>query len=253
QQILQQIVSKASDTAFGKDHDFKGIRNYNDFKQRVPIRDYESARPYFDRVVKAEQDVLWPGLPAYFAKTSGTTSGTKYIPITKDSIPNHFGSARDMTFQYIAQSGKADFFDGKMIFLSGSPELTKTNGILTGRLSGISNHMIPGWVKSGGHENRRHASDNAQIGARLVRDPAPRAHGTSQALAVTDLARQPPSAQILIGDLWRRCVFDRHKGIPAPLNLQHVERPTLQHDPPCADHLAIKRHPAPTKATFGPR
>ncbi|MEO1437838.1 MAG: GH3 auxin-responsive promoter family protein, partial [Bacteroidota bacterium] len=149
QKILQQLVSKAKDTAFGKDHNFKAIRNYNDFKQHVPIRDYEAARTYFDRVVQAEQDVLWPGLPAYFAKTSGTTSGTKYIPITKDSIPNHFGSARDMTFQYIAQSGKADFFDGKMIFLSGSPELTTTNGILTGRLSGISNHMIPGWVKSG--------------------------------------------------------------------------------------------------------
>jgi hypothetical protein len=146
-QWMHQLVAAAKDTAFGRDHQFHTIRHYDDFKQRVPIRDYEALRPYFDRIIAAEPNVTWKGLPKYFAKTSGTTSGTKYIPITPESIPNHFGTARNMVFNYIARTGKADFFDGKLMFLSGSPELTQTNGILTGRLSGISNHMVPAWLK----------------------------------------------------------------------------------------------------------
>jgi hypothetical protein len=94
-----------------------------------------------------ERDVLWKGNPKFFAKTSGTTSGSKFIPLTKDSIPNHFGTARNAVFHYIASSGNVGFMDGKMIFLSGSPTLTDTFGIPTGRLSGISNHLIPNWLK----------------------------------------------------------------------------------------------------------
>jgi len=148
QQILKQIVATAQHTAFGKDHHFHNIKNYQDFKQAVPIRDYEGLKHYFDQVKDGKSDILWPGQPKYFAKTSGTTSGVKYIPLTKASIPNHFGSARNMVFNYIATTGKTKFMDGKMIFLSGSPTLSETNGVLTGRLSGISNHMIPRWLKA---------------------------------------------------------------------------------------------------------
>ena len=146
--VFSNLILRGAKTAFGRDHDFKNIRTYEDFKVRVPIRDYEDLKDYIERVKHGESDVLWTGKPAYFAKTSGTTSGVKYIPITKDSVPNHFGSARNALFNYYAQTGKGDWLDGKVIFLSGSPELDEVNGIKTGRLSGISNHMIPNWLKS---------------------------------------------------------------------------------------------------------
>ena len=149
QRIFQKLIATGRTTAFGRAHDFENIRTHADYRARVPVRDYEQLRPWIDRILGGEPDVLWPGRPAYFAKTSGTTSGVKYIPITKASIPNHFGSARNALFCYSAATNNYAWLDGKLIFLSGSPELTKTAGILTGRLSGISNHLIPGWVKSG--------------------------------------------------------------------------------------------------------
>lgn len=147
QSVFEQIVGKAAPTAFGKDHGFADIRSYSDFKKQVPIRDYEALKPYVDRLVKGESNILWPGKPAYFAKTSGTTSGTKYIPITQDSIPNHINSARNALLSYVAETGKSKFLDNKLIFLSGSPETVKTAGINTGRLSGIVNHHVPGYLR----------------------------------------------------------------------------------------------------------
>jgi hypothetical protein len=146
--ILTGLVSKGSSTQFGADHDFQSIRNHDDFKKNVPIRDYEQLKPYIDKVIKGESDVLWPGKPAYLAKTSGTTSGVKYIPITKDSVSYHFGSARNATLNYVHETGNAAFLDGGLIFLSGSPELEEIAGIKTGRLSGISNHLIPSFLRT---------------------------------------------------------------------------------------------------------
>ncbi|HTF19097.1 MAG TPA: GH3 auxin-responsive promoter family protein [Chryseolinea sp.] len=148
QKIMQDIVGAASATAFGKDHNFSSIRSYEDFKRNIPVRDYEDLKPYFDRMVKGEPDVLWPGKPKYLAKTSGTTSGTKYIPITHESVSNHFNSARDASMSYIHETGRSAFLDGNLIFLSGSPELTVKAEIKTGRLSGIVNHEIPAFIRS---------------------------------------------------------------------------------------------------------
>lgn len=148
ERILFDNLNRAAHTQFGKEHDFKNIRTYADYRRHVPIRDYEQLLPYMERVKRGEKDILWRGKPLYFAKTSGTTSGTKYIPITRDSIGNHFNSARNALFAYITETGQSQFFDGKMIFLSGSPVLSKTRGIYTGRLSGIVNHHIPAWLRS---------------------------------------------------------------------------------------------------------
>ena len=145
---FRQLISKAAATTFGRDHHFGDIQGYDDFKQAVPIRDYEALRPYVDKIISGESDVLWPGKPRYFAKTSGTTSGVKYIPISRDSIPNHIGSARNALFNYSITRNNGSFFDGKMIFLSGSPVLDQKGGINTGRLSGIVNHLVPGWIRS---------------------------------------------------------------------------------------------------------
>ncbi|MCU0422948.1 MAG: GH3 auxin-responsive promoter family protein [Bacteroidia bacterium] len=144
---LMNLVDEAKNTVFGKNHHFAEIKNYQDFKRLIPIRDYEGLKPYFDRMVQGEENILWPGKPLYFAKTSGTTSGVKYIPITKASIPYHINSARNALLCYIAETGNADFVDGKLIFLSGSPTLSKTAGVLTGRLSGIVNHHVPGYLR----------------------------------------------------------------------------------------------------------
>src|SRR5690606_27520641 len=81
--LFQELISTAQETQFGKDHSFEKIQNYVDFKNQVPIRDYESLKPYIDLARKGESNVLWKGKPLYFAKTSGTTSGSKYIPISK--------------------------------------------------------------------------------------------------------------------------------------------------------------------------
>ncbi|MCC6727198.1 MAG: GH3 auxin-responsive promoter family protein [Saprospiraceae bacterium] len=148
QRVFEQLVRKGSRTAFGREHGFDKVNSYEAFKAQVPLRDYEALRPWIERIKTGEQDVLWPGLPKYFAKTSGTTSGVKYIPLTRDSMPNHFGTARNALFNYAARTGNFDFFDGKMIFLSGSPELETVGGIPTGRLSGIVNHEVPKWLRT---------------------------------------------------------------------------------------------------------
>lgn len=145
--VLMDLVHKARNTAFGRDHNFTNIKNYSDFRALVPVRDYEGLRPYVDKAVAGESDILWPGKPLYFSKTSGTTSGVKYIPISKESMPTHIKTAQNALFHYIHNSGDASFVDGKLIFLQGSPILSKTNGIDTGRLSGIVAHYVPSYLQ----------------------------------------------------------------------------------------------------------
>lgn len=144
----QKLVKQAADTRFGKDHHFKDIQSYEDYKQAVPVRDYEDVKHYISQILEGGENILWPGKPLYFAKTSGTTSGTKYIPISKDSIHNHIGSAKNALLNYIHETGKSKFLDEKLIFLSGSPEMKEKHGIKIGRLSGISTHHVPAYLQS---------------------------------------------------------------------------------------------------------
>lgn len=146
--ILQYLLTQAKQTTFGKDHHFENIQTYQEFAQAVPIRDYEALKPYIEEVKQGKHNVLWKGLPIYFAKTSGTTSGAKYIPITKQSISNHINSARNALLQYMVLSGNYSFASGKLIFLSGSPELERIGNVPTGRLSGIVNHHVPKYLRS---------------------------------------------------------------------------------------------------------
>lgn len=127
---------------------FKDVASYEDFKQAVPVRDYEDLKGYIQQIIDGQENILWPGKPIYFAKTSGTTSGTKYIPISKDSISNHINSARDALLNYIHETGKGAFLDNKLIFLSGSPVLDTKGNVPTGRLSGISNHHVPAYLRT---------------------------------------------------------------------------------------------------------
>lgn len=145
--VFKKLIREAKYTQFGKDHHFEQIQSHDDFVQKVPIRDYEGLKSYVDRVVNGEENVLWKGKPIYFAKTSGTTSGAKYIPLTKESMPTHIKASRNAILHYIHEMGNADFVDGKMIFLQGSPILTEKNGIKLGRLSGIAAHFVPGYLQ----------------------------------------------------------------------------------------------------------
>lgn len=146
--ILKMLLKTGKSTTFGKDHKLEDVADHASFAQAVPIRDYEQIKPYINQIKEGKHNVLWKGKPIYFAKTSGTTSGVKYIPITKDSIDNHINTARNALLCYMAETGNSAFASGKMIFLSGSPELERISNIPTGRLSGIVNHHIPSYLRS---------------------------------------------------------------------------------------------------------
>lgn len=147
EKTLKQLIEQAKNTQFGIDHSFDQITGYEAFKEQVPIRDYEGIRPYIDQILDGKEDVLWPGKPIYFSKTSGTTSGAKYIPITKESMPTHIQAARDALLTYIHTTGKTAFINGKQIFLQGSPTLGEKAGIALGRLSGIVAHYVPSYLQ----------------------------------------------------------------------------------------------------------
>ncbi|MBL7867716.1 MAG: GH3 auxin-responsive promoter family protein [Flavobacterium lindanitolerans] len=147
ERVFKNLIQQAKDTQFGKDHNFSGILSYSDFAKNVPIRDYEGLKTYIEKVKKGEENVLWKGKPIYFAKTSGTTSGAKYIPLTKESMPFHIQAARNAILHYIHETGNASFVSGKMIFLQGSPVLEEKNGIKLGRLSGIVAHFVPKYLQ----------------------------------------------------------------------------------------------------------
>lgn len=147
EKVFKNLIEEASYTAFGKDHDFQNITSYKEFVKQVPVRDYEALKPYVERVVAGESDILWKDKPIYFAKTSGTTSGSKYIPITKESMPTHVEAARNAILLYIHETGNSKFVDGKMIFLQGSPILKEQNGVQLGRLSGIVAHYVPKYLQ----------------------------------------------------------------------------------------------------------
>ena len=148
ERIWKELLAVLRNTEFGKDHHIQSVSNLQEFRQAIPIRDYEALKPYIQKVKEGRHNVLWKGRPIYFAKTSGTTSGTKYIPITKDSIPNHINTARNALLSYMADTGNYAFAGGKMIFLSGSPELERVGDVPTGRLSGIVNHHVPKYLRT---------------------------------------------------------------------------------------------------------
>ncbi|MRX69731.1 GH3 auxin-responsive promoter [Flavobacterium resistens] len=146
-EVFKTLIQNAKETEFGKDHDFGNIKTIEDFQKNVPIRDYEDLKVYIEKVKIGDADILWKGKPIYFAKTSGTTSGAKYIPLTKESMPYHVEAARNAILHYIHETGNANFVDGKMIFLQGSPILTEKHGIKFGRLSGIVAHFVPKYLQ----------------------------------------------------------------------------------------------------------
>ncbi|SKB40226.1 GH3 auxin-responsive promoter family protein [Chryseobacterium balustinum] len=147
EELLLSLVDTAKKTLFGRTYDFENIKSVKDFQGKVPVADYEDLKPYIEKVKRGQRDILWTETPEYFAKTSGTTSGSKYIPISKEGMPFQVKGAQSALFHYIAKKNNADFVVGKMIFLQGSPELEEVFGVKTGRLSGIVAHHIPNYLQ----------------------------------------------------------------------------------------------------------
>lgn len=148
EKLFSELIKKGVNTKFGRDHKFDQIKTHEDYVKRVPIRDYEGIKNYIDEMVTGKTDILWKAKPIYYAKTSGTTSGAKYIPISKESMPFHIKSARNALLNYIYNKKDARFTKGKMIFLQGSPILDEVNGVKSGRLSGIVAHYVPSYLQS---------------------------------------------------------------------------------------------------------
>ena len=146
--LLVHLIDQAKNTQFGRDHSFQDIKSFHDYKRLVPIVDYESLRPYVEKSLEGDENILWPGKPLYFCKTSGTTSGEKYIPISKESMPYHLKCAKDAILNYIQETGKTDFLNGKNMFIQGSPILDFSKSSPIGRLSGIVAHHLPWYLKS---------------------------------------------------------------------------------------------------------
>ncbi|MDR2207017.1 MAG: GH3 auxin-responsive promoter family protein [Flavobacteriaceae bacterium] len=147
EKLLQDLVKTAEKTSFGKIHHFEEIKSVEDFQNRVPIADYEDLKPFIEEIKLGKPDILWTKIPKYFAKTSGTTSGSKFIPISKEGMRFQIDAAQSALLHYIFRKNNADFVTGKMIFLQGSPKLEEMNGIKTGRLSGIVAHHIPNYLQ----------------------------------------------------------------------------------------------------------
>ena len=147
EKVLKNLIKQGLKTRFGKDHSFEKIKDLNHFRSLIPIRDYEDFRPYIESVLEGENDILWPGRPIYYAKSSGTTSGVKFIPITKASMPQHIRAAREALLNYIYQTGQTDIVNGKHIFIQGSPVLENKKGVAVGRLSGIVAHYVPSYLQ----------------------------------------------------------------------------------------------------------
>ena len=145
--VFRRLIKRGINTRFGREHNFNQIKRQKEFQSAVPIRDYEGLKQYIDAVLEGESDVLWPGRPLYYAKSSGTTSGAKYIPITKESMPQHIRAAREAILNYIFKTGKAGGINGKHIFLQGSPVLEDKKGVALGRLSGIVAHYVPSYLQ----------------------------------------------------------------------------------------------------------
>lgn len=147
-QTFRSLIRAGAHTSFGAEHGFADIRDESDFQKRVPVRDYEGLRPHIDRILAGEKDVLWPGRPSYLALTSGTTSGTKYIPLTRESLPSHFGTTRKALLSYYARTGNGAWLGGKRVVLSSAPTLQTIGDTPAGYLSSVIYHHVPRWFRA---------------------------------------------------------------------------------------------------------
>ena len=147
--ILIKNIEYSKTTLFGDKHNFNKIKNYNDFKDQVPLSDYEKLKQYIELAIKHKHDILWPGKIKWFAKSSGTTKNkSKFIPVTIDSLKKcHFQAGRDMLSIYLNYYPNSQILTGKSLMIGGSTSIHKKNNHYTGDLSAIIIQNLPPWVQ----------------------------------------------------------------------------------------------------------
>ncbi|MHA7129586.1 GH3 auxin-responsive promoter family protein [Algoriphagus namhaensis] len=151
-EIFEELIEAGSKTDFGKKYDFKSIRNYADFVERVPIHDYESLKPYIDLTMQGKQNVLWDSEIEWFAKSSGTTSSrSKYIPVSTESLEEcHYKGGKDLVSVYVNNYPETKMFSGKNLAIGGSLEKNPLNPKGTakaGDISAVIMHNLPIWAQ----------------------------------------------------------------------------------------------------------
>ncbi|HZG00547.1 MAG TPA: GH3 auxin-responsive promoter family protein, partial [Chitinophagales bacterium] len=127
--VFNDLIQKAANTEWGKQHDFANIRTYDDFRSRMPVQDYDSLKPFIQRVMQGEQNVMWPTPIKWFSKSSGTTSDvSKFIPMSKESIEDcHYKVAQDLLALYCDAYPDTNIFSGKALVLGGSHQVNQLN------------------------------------------------------------------------------------------------------------------------------
>ncbi|MCT4583001.1 MAG: GH3 auxin-responsive promoter family protein [Flavobacteriales bacterium] len=149
-ELIESLITRAKNTEFGKKHHFSSIENYLDFTKNIPIQDYSSLKPYIDRNIKGEQNLLWPEEVKWFAKSSGTTTGkSKFIPVTKEVIEDcHYKGGKDLLGMYYNHHPNTQLFNGKHLILGGSSQINYFNHqSYFGDLSAIIVNNLPWWCE----------------------------------------------------------------------------------------------------------
>ena len=151
QELLYGLLNSASKTEIGKANDFDSIKNYTDFKNRLPIVSYEDVFDQIERCRKGEQNIFWPTPIKWFAKSSGTTnSKSKFIPISNESLEDcHYKAGKDMLSIYYNNNESAQILAGKCLRLGGSSELYQNTNSYFGDLSAIIIDNLPFWAELG--------------------------------------------------------------------------------------------------------
>ena len=151
QELLYGLLNSAALTEFGSDNDFNSIKNYNDFKNRLPVVTYEHIYSQIERCRKGEQNIFWPTPIKWFAKSSGTTNAkSKFIPISGESLEDcHYKAGKDMLSIYYNNNENAQILAGKCLRLGGSSELYQNTDSYFGDLSAIIIDNLPFWAELG--------------------------------------------------------------------------------------------------------
>jgi hypothetical protein len=147
--VLDRLINDAKYTEWGVQHQFKNIENYNDFRNRFPIQDYETLKPFIERIMQGESDILWPGEITWFAKSSGTTNDkSKFIPVSFETLEEcHFQGGKDILSFYCQNVPETEVFEGKGLLIGGSHKINSLNeNSFYGDLSAVLMNNMPTWA-----------------------------------------------------------------------------------------------------------
>ena len=149
EELRTKLIDKAKDTEIGRAYDFKSIKSYREFADRIPVTSYEENQEYIERSRKGEANILWPTPIKWFAQSSGTTNArSKYIPVSPESLEDcHYAASKDLLCMYLNNNDGSQLFSGKGLRLGGSKQLYQDNGTVYGDLSAILIDNMPFWAE----------------------------------------------------------------------------------------------------------